>query len=155
VTAQTSLVQLYRGWRRGHDDADRDAAIGAQVTRIRLAVDRTAILFDLADGRRLVAGVEGDCCSQTEILHLSGVKALLRYPIILIRDDALPETVDRPESEWPQESEAKYGLTIATTGGAFTLDYRNYSNGYYGGSLAELSADDVEKTPWRDVTEDE
>jgi hypothetical protein len=114
---------------------DRMTAIGRQVTGVRLSKDRDWIALDLDNGDQLAADVESECCSETEIRHLSGVDVLLRYPITGFSDDPLPNPVERPERDWPQPSESQYGLTIRTTGGVFTLDYRNYSNGYYGGGL--------------------
>ncbi len=56
------------------------------------------------------------------------------------------EEVDLPESWYtshpgPKEEEClqKYGVNIQTTGGTGTIDFRNESNGYYGGWLGVVS----------------
>jgi hypothetical protein len=148
------MYYLGQSWGAGKAKDHRDHTIGRQVMRVRLSSERDAIVLDLDNGDTLGAAVEADCCSQTEICHLSGVSVLLRYPITGFSDDDLPNPADRPEAEWPQEAERLYGLTVKTAGGVFTIDYRNYSNGYYGGSLGLLHANGMQGK-WRVVAEDE
>lgn len=53
----------------------------------------------------------------------------------------LPLGPGRPEhpadDEYENDYLQYYGVQINTDKGAFTLEYRNSSNGYYGGSLGE------------------
>lgn len=75
-----------------------------------------------------MARCDADCCSHTWIesieLPINGLPAN-----VISVDDTSYESSDDGELK-------KYGLKIKTDKGTIELDYRNESNGYYGGSLA-------------------
>ena len=75
----------------------------------------------------------GDCCSHTFIESVIEPSALTPGATIVdVRDILMP---DQPYDESIHECLEFYGLAIHTTKGIAIIDYRNSSNGYYGGNL--------------------
>lgn len=109
--------------------------IGKTLTGMKIAEDRQALLFETAEGE-LVVDVDADCCSYTwvEAVELPA----LGFPALV----TAVEELDMPEKTEPStfhkdpECLAFYGCKISTDKGEIVIDYRNDSNGYYGGSLS-------------------
>ncbi len=80
----------------------------------------------------------GDCCSQTWIEAIDDPDALCGV-VLEVEDVEMPESVQRvtPLCQDP-DCVQFYGLRVTTSAGRCVIEYRNNSNGYYGGSL-ELS----------------
>ncbi len=109
--------------------------IGKTLLSIQLAKDRQVIKFNLSDGE-VVALCDADCCSYTWIEEIS--HPTLGYPALVrsVEDLNLPqEPVKSSTFHKNADSLAFYGFKIVTDKGEITIDYRNDSNGYYGGSL--------------------
>lgn len=78
----------------------------------------------------------GDCCSQTWIESIDLMSPLYDAIIQKIEDIDMPHKGDIPTLEHPMVECVKYyGLRITTNKGVSVIDYRNDSNGYYGGEL--------------------
>lgn len=94
---------------------------------MKIADDKQAILFKTPDGD-IIARADGECCSHTWIesieLPALGFPAL----VVSVQDLHMPD-IGEPEL-------SHYGLKIITDKGEIIIDYRNESNGYYGGSLS-------------------
>lgn len=105
--------------------------IGKTIVAVYLASDKKAIRFNTSEGEQIVAKADGDCCSDTWIEALDA-------PDALIGTVTEANNIDMPVSEVKQDYEtiAFYGFRIVTNNGHCTIDYRNSSNGYYGGSLS-------------------
>lgn len=106
-----------------------DALVGKTLTKVELASDKKAIRFTV-DGEVIVAKCDADCCSETWIesveMPAGGLPAKVMEAVGL----------DLPEQWNDGDLLQFYGLKLTTDKGDFVLDYRNSSNGYYGGSLA-------------------
>lgn len=77
---------------------------------------------------------EGDCCSHSWIEHLSGATAFRPGRVVRVEDVEMPEPT--AEEELDHEYLQVYGTRIVLDNGIEVLiDYRNSSNGYYGGWL--------------------
>lgn len=109
--------------------------IGKTLARVLVAQDRGGIKFVLDDGTEIVAACDGDCCSYTWIEHVEA--PALPATVTAVEDIDLPETEPHRGTHGPDatDSVAFYGLKITTSAGHLIIDYRNDSNGYYGGSL--------------------
>lgn len=105
--------------------------VGKTVTAIYIAEDKEAIRFDLDNGESIVAKCDADCCSYTWIEHVT--LPALGFPFLVLaeKDVELPEDIEN-DGDYIQF----YGFALETDKGDFLLDYRNSSNGYYGGSLS-------------------
>jgi hypothetical protein len=102
------------------------ALVGKTLTKVELASDKKAIRFTV-DGETVVAKCDGDCCSDTWIESVEMPAGGLPAKISEATDLDMPGGTDEL---------ARYGLKLATDKGDLVLDYRNESNGYYGGNLS-------------------
>jgi len=107
------------------------ALIGKTIQAIYLADDKMAIRFDV-EGDEVIARTDGDCCSHSWIEAVENPEALIGSPVIEVRDLDSGERDEREYGEVVQH----YGFSLSTARGTCKLDYRNESNGYYGGNLA-------------------
>lgn len=101
---------------------------GRTILNIQIASDKLALRFETDKGD-VVAKVDGDCCSHTWIEEVE-VLATLPCSVAAVEDLSLrkSECVDYDTIQF-------YGCKITTDKGDITIDYRNSSNGYYGGDL--------------------
>ena len=105
--------------------------LGKTILSMMIADDKEALLFKCVDGDFKVL-VDADCCSSTWVEHVE--LPALDFPALVISVDHLdlPGSDDNhPEHDCLQV----YGCKITTDKGEIVIDYRNASNGYYGGSL--------------------
>lgn len=107
-----------------------DFLVGKTINEIMLASDKKAILFKCSDGDH-IAKADGDCCSDTWVENIE--VTVLSFPCTVLSVNYL-ETRDDEEADY--ECVQFYGLRINTDKGSIELDYRNSSNGYYGGNLS-------------------
>ena len=105
--------------------------VGKKVLAVYLADDKQAIKFDVEGAKPLIVLVDADCCSSTWI-------ETVETPENLLGTVTAVEDIDMPDLGSPEGYEciAYYGCKISTEKGSCLLDYRNESNGYYGGSLS-------------------
>lgn len=105
--------------------------IGKTILSMKIAGDKKAILF-ITDSGEIIARADGDCCSSTWIEHVE--LPALGFPCYVVAAD----DVDMPDLGQPDEygKIAYYGFKIDTDKGTILLDYRNESNGHYGGNLS-------------------
>ena len=104
--------------------------IGKVINAVKVAKDKGAIKFE-TDAGDIVALADGDCCSHSWIegveLPVNGFPA----SVSAVSDIDMPDLGDG-DAECIQY----YGCKISTDKGDIVIDYRNESNGYYGGSLS-------------------
>lgn len=129
--------------------------VGKKVLKIFMNED--CLKFE-TDGGSFTFTTEGDCCSQSVFYDFIGVKKLLENgPIISVKE--IPLSVDdSADQKMYQDSVSGYGFEIVTehpTFGEMTsvFSFRNYSNGYYGGSLCDALNVDVSPEITDDVLE--
>ena len=105
--------------------------IGKKITQIKIADDKEAILFICEDGEVKVR-CYADGCSHTWVEHIE--LPALGFPALVVSVNYL----DMPDLGPSDECDviAYYGCKITTDKGDLVIDYRNSSNGYYGGSLS-------------------
>lgn len=107
------------------------ALLGKTILSIAIAQDKEAIKFT-TDYGDVVAKADADCCSHTWIEHID--LPALGFPAKVISQDDLE--MGKPELEKDGDYIQFYGYKIVTDKGEIIIDYRNESNGYYGGSLS-------------------
>jgi hypothetical protein len=107
--------------------------VGKTIFGIKIADDRQALLFETDTGNIKVLA-DADCCSYTWIEHIE--LPALGFParVSAVDDLQMPEG---KASEFHKDDDVLqfYGCKIVTDKGEIVIDYRNDSNGYYGGSL--------------------
>lgn len=110
--------------------------IGKIVHAVFISEDGGAIRFDLNGGdETIIARADGDCCSHSWIEEIQGVEQLLGSPVVSVEDVTLREPEDKTAGPEYGDYTQFYGCKITTQKGYAMIDYRNNSNGYYGGSL--------------------
>lgn len=102
--------------------------LGKRISTVRKSADATALAFD-TDAGPVAYAAFGDCCSESWFNHVVGLDCLIGGSV---RDvEVLPEA----EAEATrQERDIVYGWRIHTDKGTASVEMRNSSNGYYGGS---------------------
>lgn len=107
--------------------------VGKVVTTFSIAEDKKALKFDLSDGISITAYADGDCCSRSWIENVEDPAVVVGNTILEAADIPLNKEGTWDESEY--EFVQYYGFKIRTIRGTCIIDYRNESNGYYGGDL--------------------
>ena len=105
--------------------------IGKTLTGIKIADDKMALLFQTSTGD-IAVECDADCCSHTWVEHVE--LPAMGFPAVVtaVEDIDMPDLGDMPDCDVV----AYYGCKISTNKGEILIDYRNDSNGYYGGSLS-------------------
>lgn len=121
------------------------ALIGCRLQGVTVKDDGTILVVSLADGRRNTYEAEGDCCSSSWVEHVTAPPDIDGATVTGVTEggyidgrDATPEEYDatRAKREYVDVLRV-YQSSIQTDRGEIIVEYRNDSNGYYGGSLRE------------------
>lgn len=113
-----------------------DVLVGKTIKSITLNKSADEITFTFNEGKDEVYSVDGDCCSNSWIEHITvpndvdGAKVLSCTNLTM---DTKDNVID--EYGFTHESLQYYETRISTNKGDIVLEYRNSSNGYYGGYL--------------------
>lgn len=138
--------------------ANENVLVGKTLEGIKLTEDRKAILF-VTDSEEILAHCDADCCSETWVEHIE--LPALGFPATAMFTEKL-ELPGSDDNHPIHDCLQVYGLKISTDKGDIVIDYRNASNGYYGGWL-EWDDEDFyggvfgqnnSELSWVDVTED-
>jgi len=141
-----------------------DILVGKKIERIFF--NESYLKFQ-TDSGSFVFYVDGDCCSRSIFYDFIGVKKLLENGRVVSIDSIALDPDDIRENEDGEMQDKKrsdeaikvYGYRIVTEDPTFGLlssvfSFRNYSNGYYGGSLEDNGGDrDVQPEIFDDVFE--
>lgn len=104
--------------------------LNREIDRVELSTDKTGLIIHFRDGGRAVFQTVSDCCSKTWIEHIEIPEPICCAKIYNASDSGqIQETL----SEY--ECIRVYQTTFKTSKGDLTVEYRNSSNGYYGGTL--------------------
>lgn len=123
----------------------------APLASVELKEGEDRIVFTLANGDVIAFGVEGDCCSHSWIEHLDVPPEVLGETLTEVEDsDGVPWDGHECKANAPDADGYAYGnqcdhhclavynTRFRTAKGDIVLEYRNDSNGYYGGYLVRL-----------------
>ena len=111
--------------------------VGEVIDGYELSNDRQQLILIRQDRSRtpIVLEVDADCCSYTWIESVDN-PAALHGKIVAVEGIGMPNLGDTPTAHRTcVECVAYYGLKIITENGHCVIDYRNDSNGYYGGDI--------------------
>lgn len=102
------------------------------INEIYVADDKEAIKF-VTDKGDVIARMDADayCCSYTWVENIE--LPAKGFPCKVIETKDLDMAIDEEEVEG--EYIKYYGFEIVTDNGSIVIDYRNSSNGYYGGNI--------------------
>jgi hypothetical protein len=117
------------------DTRIRDELVGKTIHSVALNEDNTEITF-VTDAEPVTLVARGDCCSQCWIESLDDPEALLGT-VTDVEEIEMPDLGNISTNNYPGDYSVDqvdyYGLKITTDKGRCVIDYRNDSNGYYGG----------------------
>lgn len=124
-----------------------DRMKGCVLSSVETEEGGNRVVIALADGSRRVYEVEGDCCSTSWVEHLTVPPDIAGATVLRIEERpqyGMQATEDqyaecKTHREWLDVLKV-YQTAIVTDRGEVVIEYRNNSNGYYGGSLREVSA---------------
>lgn len=110
---------------------DKDKTVGLAIDSVEVAPDQYSLIFNLVGGGKAIYGVEGDCCSRSWIEHIT-VPPDIKGAVIFDVDDS--DAVGDSDIEDDDYTVTRvYGTAFKTPKGEVIVEYRNESNGYYGG----------------------
>src|SRR3990167_2600399 len=110
------------------------ALVGKTIKSFTLKGGGEDITFHCKEGD-VAFGAEGDCCSHTWIESID-MPGNLRGVVLSVEEIEMPNLGNIDGKRHTGVNEVSYyGLKIITKRGHAVLDYRNDSNGYYGGNL--------------------
>lgn len=120
---------------------DEKALIGRVLAGVELSEDNRELLLRLTKGKIARLYANADCCSDTWIEHLTVPPDIAGATVTGITDS---EGVDATEEQVAQTRADReyvdclrvYHTAIATDRGEIIVEFRNDSNGYYGGWLS-------------------
>lgn len=99
------------------------------IESMKIATDKMAVLFNTDDGER-IAKTDGDCCSQSWIENIELPVNGFPAKVLSVEDLGFSKEFNT-EDDWIKY----YAFKITTDKGTILIEYRNSSNGYYGGDL--------------------
>lgn len=106
---------------------------GILLNGIDVSVDSISIRLNTAQGP-IIGVCDADCCSETWIENIETPALGFPCTVIAAHELEMPEGRYSIDGE-PQDFIRFYGLKLITNKGEIVIDYRNASNGYYGGTL--------------------
>lgn len=123
--------------------------VGATIVDVRIDSAKEKLTFVLKGEEVRTYYTDGDCCSQSWIEHVSGIEGARGAEVIAVEQVDVGEIAhpqDRGEREY--DCLKAYITKIKLRGRPdFEIEYRNNSNGFYGGSLKETLAKTEGMTP--------
>jgi hypothetical protein len=102
--------------------------IGKTITRYELGDGGYELTLFTSSGK-LSFSAYGDCCSETWIENVTAPK----FPATILEITSQDLGTEQPGTR--QEYDQLYSITFKTTQGDLQVEFRNSSNGYYGGAL--------------------
>ncbi len=128
--------------------------IGKTITAVEISEDKEALRFVLTDGE-VVVDCDAGCCSYTWVEHVELPALGFPATVLAVEDVPMPDLGNMPGCDVV----AYYGCKITTDRGEILIDYRNDSNGYYGGNLSwpgeryygGVHGQNISKHQWRPV----
>jgi hypothetical protein len=99
------------------------------LASVAVSEDKEQLVFTLDDGRTLTYHTEADCCSSSWIEHLTVPADISGAEVTGWAEQDIGQT------EQDYKTIKVYQTSFRTDKGEIIVEYRNSSNGYYGGWL--------------------
>jgi hypothetical protein len=126
--------------------------IGRKILKVQLDAEKVYLNF-ITDTGNATYGCFADCCSESWINHVNGVSELLGGTVQDVDEVDFFSLLNIEPEATRQEYDRVLFHRVKTEKGWCSFEFRNSSNGYYGGSLdkEDTLPDDVEM---QDITDD-
>jgi len=113
--------------------ATAQSLVGRTIEQFELSDDKTTMTFRLDGGDVLVGEMDGDCCSESWVEHIDA--ELTGLAVSKVEETTAENLGYGTRQEWDQVWFLRIiGAERYSSRGA-TIEFRNSSNGYYGGSV--------------------
>lgn len=134
-----------------YEETNMDSLVGRTIQSLEIDGNEQHYLRFKTNQGDVIYEAVGDCCSESWFYHVLGVDGLLNQRVVEIVNVEMGDAPD--DGLGRQDVDSLYGIRLVTTRGYVDIEFRNSSNGYYGGWLEEVSGipDDVKMVQ---VTED-
>jgi hypothetical protein len=124
------------------DNVDFSNILNRKLSSVELTKDKESIVFRFESGAPRAFGVEGECCSHSWIEHLDMPTDIHGATLLSVEDGAgVPWDGHECNPACGHGSLAVYNTKFRTDRGDIVLEYRNDSNGYYGGYLVDATVE--------------
>jgi hypothetical protein len=120
---------------RNDDYSEEDRLTGQIVLAANIDTSHEVIELVLNGGRLLYLQTEGDCCSHSWFEHIESVRSLIGQEILSLESRPFNSFHEEDTDGYGYEYIKVYGFAIVTAIGKTVVEFRNSSNGYYGGSI--------------------
>lgn len=109
------------------------------IQEVVLSQDKESIMFRFVDGFQRSFGVGEVCCSHSWIEHLELPQDYIGATLLRVEEgeDVVPWDGHTCDNSCGHDVLQVYNTKFHTDRGTITLEYRNDSNGYYGGYLID------------------
>lgn len=130
--------------------------IGKIIIKVEKTPEDDALVFTDGNGDKFYYQVYGECCSATWFAHIAGIKSLLGNKVNSVENKE--EFTDEEQKKAEEEQEDYdvlnlYGILLKTDKGTCDIEFRNDSNGYYGGSCV-YSPNPISNVTWVNIDKD-
>jgi len=127
-------------------EGNLERLVGRKLDAVSLSREKDVFGF-AAEGIEVWLGVEGDCCSYSWVEHVTVTPGAIGAEIIGYSQPNVEQPSDtsqikRPDG-YPVDSLAVYELRLHTRAGDVVVEFRNDSNGYYGGYIVTAAKPDA------------
>ena len=104
--------------------------IGNEIEEIFIDECNNHLKFKLGNGKLAFYYCDAGCCSESWIHHISGTQSLRGRNIIKVE-----ETEEKRIDGTRQDEDQAFSIKLFTSAGVCDLEFRNSSNGFYGGNF--------------------
>ena len=110
--------------------------LGRTVVQVLANTERDSFRF-VTDEGNLDYHCFGDCCSESWVNHIADIDALIGQKVLEIEEIDMYGLLGAEPEPTRQDSDEVLFHRIQTPKGVCVIEFRNSSNGYYGGSFSE------------------
>jgi hypothetical protein len=107
--------------------------LGQTIYNVYMSEDNNVLVFTGFGIDHYAYNVSADCCSESWFESVTNPEYLHQEEVIGIEIKDLPNAEADEDAERDQECIQRYGYTLKTKKGYCDIEFRNASNGYYGG----------------------
>lgn len=125
--------------------------LNQKVKKIEINAENDSLVF-ITDKEEFVYNAWGDCCSITWFSHIAGIKNLLGQTVTKVIEHKSRDATEEEYKEGNYDDLEIYGFALETKKGTCDIEFRNDSNGYYGGDCDKGSR--YPKQHYKEVTTD-
>jgi len=108
-----------------------------KLKAVSLRDDKTVLVFEFEDGGKAEFTAEGDCCSHSWFEHLEAPDTVEGLEVLAVEDQRMEHGWDG-EEDMGDYLQSYQTILRLNNGESIKVEYRNSSNGYYGGYLERV-----------------